>query len=127
MMENMDRRRFLTFAASGVALGAALVVLQGCSSGSSNSDSTPTTPTTPTNPTFSDKNGAVSANHGHTFTLTAAQQQAGADVTITSKGATHAHKLFLTAAEVAAVVAGTKVAKESSTVLAHSHIVTFNP
>ena len=122
MAETMDRRRFLAFAAGSVALGAA-VVLTGCSSGSSSS--TPTTPTT----TYTDKHASVAANHGHTFTLTAAQQQAAADAKIYSGGsAPHSHKILISAANVAAIAGGTTWSGRTSAVDfdGHSHVITFN-
>jgi hypothetical protein len=119
----MDRRSFLTFAAGSVALGA-LMVVQGCSSGGG--DSTPSTPTTPETPTYTDKNAKVSSNHGHTFTLTAAQQQAGTEAKIFSRGGDHSHKITLSAADVATVVAGTTWSGESSVDMGHSHVITFN-
>jgi hypothetical protein len=119
MAQSMDRRRFLAFAAGSVVFGA-FAALNGCSSGS-NSDSTPTTPTT-----YTDKNAKVSSNHGHNFTLTAAQQQAAADARIYSNGGTHSHKIIVKAADVAAIAGGATWSGESSTDAGHSHIVTFN-
>lgn len=119
MAMTMDRRRFIRFAASGVALGA-LAALQGCSG----SSSIPTTTATTT--TFTDKNGNISVNHGHAVTLTVAQQQAAAAVTLTLTGGTHTHQLGLSAANVATVAAGTRLSIESSVDVGHSHTVTFN-
>jgi len=117
MMETMDRRKFLSLAAGSVAVGA-LIVLQGCSSGSSS-------PSTPT-PTMTDKQGAISSNHGHSIVLTAAQQQAGAAVTLTTTGGTHSHTVGLRDTEVATIAAGTRFSVESSVTIGHSHTVTFN-
>lgn len=116
MAQTMDRRKFLSLAAGGVALGI-LIAAGGCdnSSGTTDADSG-----------FNDKGGAISANHGHAITLTAAQQQAGAAVTLTTTGGTHSHSLNLTAANVAAVAAGTRVSGESSVADAHSHTISFN-
>ena len=117
MAQTMGRRKFLSLAASSVAVGA-ILALQGCSSGSSTS-------TTPT-PSATDKVGAISSNHGHSVTLTAAQQQAGVAVTLATSGGTHKHTLSLTAENVVAAAAGTKVSQETSTTNGHSHMVTFN-
>ena len=119
MAQTMDRRKFLSLAASSVAVGA-LIALQGCSSGS-DSDSTPESPTT-----YTDKNGAISANHGHAVTLTAAQQQAAAEVRLYLEGGDHSHKIGLTAAEVASVAAGTRWSGECTNDFGHTHVVTFN-
>ena len=117
MAETMDRRRFLSLAAGSVAVGA-LICLQGCDSGSEGS-ATPT-------PTAGDKSGAISANHGHVVTLTAAQQQAGAAVTLDMTGGDHPHAVGLRDTEVATIAAGTRFSIESSVVAGHSHTVTFN-
>ena len=121
MAETMDRRKFLSLAASGVAVGA-LIALQACNSGSS--DSSTTAPTTTTAAT--DKSGTIYSNHGHSVTLTAAQQQAGAAVTLTLSGGTHTHMLGLSATDVTTVAAGTRVSVESSVNAGHSHTVAFN-
>ena len=120
MAQTMGRRRFLSLAASSVAVGAFLA-LQGCSSGS-DGDTTPTAPTT-----YTDKNAKVSSNHGHTFTLTAAQQQAAVDAKIYSGGsATHSHKISISATDVAAIAGGTTWTAECSSDAGHSHMITFN-
>lgn len=118
MAESMDRRKFLAFAAGSVALGA-IVVLNGCSSGSSSS--------TPTSPTYTDKSADVSSNHGHSFTLTADQQQAAAETKVYSEGSSgHSHKIGLSAAEVLAISNGTRWSGECSVDSGHSHTITFN-
>lgn len=121
MMESLDRRGFLKFAAGGLMVGT-MVVLHGCSS-SSDDDGGATTPTA----THVDKSGEVGTNHGHAVTLTAAQQDAGQAVTLTlSSGQGHTHTLDLTADEVAAIAAGTTTTKKCSWDMAHEHTVTFN-
>ena len=71
-------------------------------------------------------NGAISANHGHSVTLTAAQQQAGAAVTLTMTGGDHTHSVGLRNTEVAMIAAGTAFSIESSSDFFHSHTVRFN-
>jgi hypothetical protein len=95
-----------------------MIALQGCSSGSSSS-------MMPT-PTMADMSGTISANHGHSITLTAAQQQAGAAVTLTTTGGDHTHELGLKAAEVATIAAGGRLYIETSVTLGHSHTVMWN-
>lgn len=120
MAKTMDRRAFLSFAAGSVAVGA-LIVLNGCSGGSDSSSTTEPTKT------YADEKGEISSNHGHSVTLTAAQQEAGADVRLTlTSGGGHTHTVSLTAADVATVVAGTQWSKNSSSDSGHSHKVTFN-
>jgi len=82
-----------------------------------------------TSPAYTDKVGAISANHGHSVTLTAAQQQAGQAVTLTftlSTDGSHTHQISLSAAQVTAIAAGTQVTVTSTLVNGHTHDVTFN-
>lgn len=109
-------------AAGGAVLGA-LVVLQGCSS--SSSDSAPA-PTGPENPTYADKSPAISSNHGHSYTLTAAQQEAGAEVQLFTRGGDHSHKIRISAADVASIAAGNTWTGEDSLSAGHTHMITFN-
>lgn len=129
--QTMDRRRFLVIAAGGAALGA-FVVLQGCGGGSDGGDGTPEPepPTTPEPPTFTDKRASISSNHGHSATLTAAQQEAAVDATVPLSSGTdpgpHTHTVRLSAADVAAIAAGSRVSRTSTTDLGHNHSVSFN-
>jgi hypothetical protein len=69
----------------------------------------------------------VSANHGHEAVVTAAQITAAGAVSVGIRGqADHPHTLQLTAQEVQQIGAGMRVAKVTSTDLAHEHTVTFN-
>jgi hypothetical protein len=71
--------------------------------------------------------GSVSANHGHTAVVTAAQLTAGDAVTLDIRGAAdHPHTVELTAGEVMAIAGNQRVSKQSSTDLSHRHTVTFN-
>jgi hypothetical protein len=125
--DDMSRREFT--AASVMALLAGVTVtVSGCGGGGGNpAGPNPTPNPTPTPAPSGDKPGAVSDNHGHTATVTAAHVTAGGAVTLNLLGsADHPHTLQLTAAEVQQIGAGTRVAKSSSTEVAHNHIVTFN-
>ena len=82
-------------------------------------------PAAPT-PVAQDVNGTISANHGHTATVTAAQITAANAVTITLVGGTHTHTAQLTASQVQQIGAKQQVAVTSSTDAAHQHTVTFN-
>ncbi len=74
-----------------------------------------------------DKAGAISNNHGHTATITAAELAAGNAVNVElTLGSGHTHHLALTANDIAMVAANQKVSGESTTDNAHSHTVTFN-
>ncbi len=120
----LDRREF-TLAAILAMLSGVTITISGCG-GSSYSPSTPTPPTTQP-PATGDKMGAISANHGHTVTITGAQLTAGGDVTLElTVGSGHTHSVGLTGAEVVQIRDNQKVSKESTTNSGHSHTVTFN-
>ena len=119
----LDRREF-TLAAILAMLSGVTITISGC--GGSSSPSTPT-PTTTMPPATGDKTGAISANHGHTVTITGAQLTAGGDVTLElTVGNGHTHSVSLTGAEVVQIRGNQRVSKESTTNSGHSHTVTFN-
>jgi C-terminal processing protease CtpA/Prc len=80
----------------------------------------------------SDEAGSVSANHGHTATVSSAQLTAGNSVTLDIRGsADHPHTVELTVAEVIQIRDQQRVSKNSSTDPSaafgtHLHTVTFN-
>ncbi|MGH9203389.1 MAG: hypothetical protein ACRD2A_19365, partial [Vicinamibacterales bacterium] len=82
-------------------------------------------PAAPT-PTSQDVSGTISANHGHTATITAAQISANNALTLTLVGGTHTHTAQLTASQVQQIGARQQVVVTSSTDSAHNHMVTFN-
>jgi hypothetical protein len=81
----------------------------------------------PNEPTPIDRAGDIANNHGHTATISAADQSAGGTVNLNIQGAAaHTHQVSLTAAEVLQVRNGQRVTATSTTTLAHQHTVTFN-
>lgn len=122
-------RREFTAASVMALLAGVTVTLSGCGGaqnpGSPNPNPSPTP--TPTPPATGDKSGAISANHGHIATVTAAQITAAGSVLLDIQGqADHPHSLELTAQEVQQIGGGARVAKNCSTNLSHDHTVTFN-
>ncbi len=113
---DMDRRTFLKHAGTVAAWAGIAVVLHGCSD-----DGGPTGPAGQ-----GDVAGVISANHGHSVVITAAQIDAGGAVTLTLTGAAHTHTVALTAPQVGDIGAGTQVSATSTTADAHTHLVTFN-
>jgi hypothetical protein len=119
----LDRREF-TLAAILAMLSGVTITISACGS-SSSSPSTPTPTTQP--PATGDKTATISANHGHTATITGAQLTAGGDLTVQlTEGSGHTHSVGLTGAEVVQIRDNTRVSKESSSNSGHSHTVTFN-
>lgn len=116
----IDRRQF-TSAALMALLGGVTVTVLGCDSSSS-----------PTAPSDGARAGSVSANHGHTATITSAQLTAGQGVTLDIRGsADHLHTVVLTVAEVGQIASGQRVSKSSTAQSSlseplHSHTVVFN-
>jgi len=120
----LDRREF-TLAAILAMLSGVTITITDC--GSSSSPSTPTPPTTAPPPATGDKMGSISANHGHTVTITGAQLTAGGDVTLElTVGQGHTHSLSLTSAQVVQIRGNQTVSKDSTNTAGHNHTVTFN-
>ncbi len=121
----IGRREFTREAVIAI-LSAATITIVDCGGGSSNPSPSPS-PTPPPAPTPGDVAGAISANHGHTAVVTAAQITAANAVTLDIRGtADHPHSVDLSAAEVGQVGQGQTVSKVSSNNSSHMHTVTFN-
>ena len=118
----LDRREF-TVGAVMAMLAGVTVTISGCGGGGSS----PSQPSTGGGGSSGDKTGNISANHGHTAIINAAQLGAGNSVTLDIRGsADHPHTVALTAAEVMSIAAGQRVGKASSEEGFHTHTVTFN-
>jgi hypothetical protein len=113
-------RREFTLESALAMLAGVTITISGCGD---DDDGTPTSPSQPA----TDVSGAISANHGHTATVRAAQITTGGALSLDIRGeATHPHTVQLTADEVRAIGNRTRVEKTSSTDNGHSHTVTFN-
>jgi hypothetical protein len=111
----MNRRAF-TAQAALLMLGGATITLTGCGGGSSPAASSPP---------LTDKEGAISSNHGHAATVTAAQLTSGGGLELDIRGtSSHSHMLSLTPDDVAAIRSGAMFEKTCGT--GHKHTVTFN-
>jgi hypothetical protein len=109
----LDRREFTVRSLVALLSGVAITIT-GCGEG-------------PTQPTMTDKAGAITANHGHSVVITAAQLGAGGSLTLDMQGtSTHRHTVELAAGEVLAIRDGRQVVKTASTSGSHGHTVTFN-
>jgi hypothetical protein len=143
----LDRREFTMEAALAMLSGVAITI-SACG-GSSSSPSSPTAQASPTplpaptpspeatpspapSPTatpgsVTDKDGSISANHGHAARVTAAQQLAGGALLLDITGsASHPHTVQLSAGSIRDIAEGKRVSEDSSTNSGHSHTVTFN-
>lgn len=118
----LDRREF-TLATVLLALSGVSITISACGGGGGSS---PTGSSTPP-PASGDKVGQISANHGHTAVITAAQLGAGQTVNLDITGtAGHTHHVTLTAAQVTQIAGNTRVTQTSTTDDGHNHDVTFN-
>ena len=119
----IGRREFSRSAVIAL-LSAATITIVDCG-GDGGSSNPPPSPS-PT-PTPGDVAGTVSANHGHTALVTAAQITAANAVSLDIRGeATHPHIVELSAAEVGMIGTRQTVSKTSSNNSGHIHTVTFN-
>jgi len=120
--QNLLTRREFTVEWVLAVLAGATITITGCGGDDNNSNQV----TNPT-PQTGDKSGVISANHGHTVTVTGAQITAGNAVTATlTTGNGHTHTISLTAAQVVAIGQNQRVSGTSSTEAGHNHEVTFN-
>ena len=118
----IGRREFTREAVIAI-LSAATITIADCGGGGSSNPSPSPSPT----PTPGDVTGTVSANHGHTAVVTAAQITAANAVSLDIRGdATHPHTVELSAAEVGMIGNRQTVSKTSSSDDGHLHTVTFN-
>ncbi len=117
--ENSLTRREFTLEAALAILAGVTITIGGCGSDSPSSPS-------PT-PSSGDRTGTISANHGHTATITSAQLTAGNTISLDIRGqATHPHTVAITQAEMVQIAGSQRVSKESTNNDAHTHTVTFN-
>lgn len=115
--DHLLTRRAFTLESALAILSAATITI---SCGDDNPSTSPSAST-------GDKNGTVSANHGHVAVITAARLSSPTSISLDIQGqATHNHTVDLTANEVTSIAANVQVAKLSSTDQAHNHTVTFN-
>lgn len=117
--ENLITRREFTLEWALAILSGATITISGCGR------SSPTSPS-PT-PMSSDRTGSISANHGHTAVITAAQITTASGISLNILGsANHPHTVDVTQAELMQIGDGQQVSKQSSSDQGHTHTVTFN-
>lgn len=117
----LSRREFSLQAALAL-LSTCMITVEGCGSGYKN----PNTPTP--NPASSDVNGAISGNHGHAATITAAHITDGNAYSLDIRGeANHPHTVDVSQADLSSLKNRQAVSKTSTNNNGHSHTVTFTP
>jgi hypothetical protein len=120
----LDRREF-TRQSLLAMLSGVVITISGCGGSSGGGTNNPTPPANP-----GEERAEISANHGHSAVITAAELTAGNQLTVTLRGtvgvADHTHTVNLSSAEVVSIRDGARVSKPSTTEDAHNHTVTFN-
>jgi hypothetical protein len=116
----LTRREFTADAILALLMGCVITVSSACGG-----DDSPTNPPGPSN----DVDGAISANHGHTATVTNAQIVAGAAIMgLDIRGtATHPHTISISQAEMQSLANRQPVTVTSTNDSGHDHTVTFTP
>jgi hypothetical protein len=110
----MERREFNVLSALAL-LGGATITVTGCGN-----------PMGASGMGDGSVNGAISANHGHAATVTAAQLMDGGDLSLHIQAqADHDHVVALTRTQVVNIRGGSTVAVESTETNDHHHTVTF--
>jgi hypothetical protein len=119
----LTRRHFTLQAALAVLAGCVITISDACSNDS---------PTTPS-PSATDITGNISANHGHTAVVTAAQITATTAFSFSIQGtATHPHTLALSQTDLQTLKNRQAITRDSSNDVSatfgpHMHSVTFTP
>jgi hypothetical protein len=117
----LDRREFTLQLVLAVLAGATVTVLPACGGGGGNP------PGPSPDPGTNGIAGTVTANHGHTATISNAQLSAGNAVRLDIRGgADHPHTVELSAGQVMQVAQRQRVSVESTNDAAHTHTVIFN-
>ena len=118
LSESPIGRREFTLQSAMALLAGVVITMEGCGSKS---------PSTPT-PVVNDVTGAITGNHGHTATITAAQITAANTIALDIRGtAPHPHMVEITQAELRNLQNKQAVTKSSTTDNNHQHSVTFTP
>ena len=93
-MDSKVTRREFSVQAALLMLGGAAVTISGCGGGGGGNPAGPSVGP-------GDKAGSVSANHGHTAVITAAQLSAGGALNLGIRGSSnHPHSISLSAAQI---------------------------
>jgi hypothetical protein len=120
--QNLLTRREFTLESALAILSAATITITACDGDDDNNN-----PTTSPTPQAGTRTGTVSANHGHTAQVTAAQITAANTISVDIRGnATHPHTIQLTGAQLTTIGANGQVSVVSTTDDGHNHTVTFN-
>ena len=134
-MTRLGRREFLV-RLSVLGLGLVFLALAGCESSSTDgntsaaNNNSSASSSNPTNQpaSLADKAATISANHGHTATMTASEQTDGQAVTIgltTASTDGHTHSVSFTASQVQAIASGGTASSQSTMTEGHTHTVSF--
>lgn len=112
--ETIDRREF-TLRSLLAMLAGATITLSGCGDDD------------PSSPTPAAETATIAGNHGHEATIQSAELVAANGLVLHIQStATHDHTVTLSSAEIVQIRDQQLVAKQSSTVNGHNHLVTFN-
>lgn len=122
---SMTRKEFLGTVVKGTALGAVVATTVAACGGDDDGDDggdpidAPPGACTPRN--------VIAGNHGHGFTVTRAEVDAGVEVTYQIEGtAGHDHMVTLLASHMATLATGGTVMVVSTSGAAHTHNITVN-
>jgi hypothetical protein len=118
---SVTRREFTLEAALAILAGCVIAITEtGCGGGYSDPGPSPMP--------VGDVTGTISANHGHSATISSAQITAGNAITLDIRSqADHPHTVAVSQANLATLNGRQSVTITSSTDASHSHSVTFTP
>jgi hypothetical protein len=118
--EGITRREFSLQSALAI-LSTCVITIDGCGGYKNPNNPTPA-------PTVNDVTGSISANHGHTATIKAADITAGNAINLDIQGsATHPHTVAISQSDLQTLKNRQAVSRDSTNTSGHSHTVTFTP
>ena len=127
----MDRKRFIQKTSAGILLGIPALMMLSCSASDDGSELKPNPDPDP-NPGAGNclENGtdtAISANHGHSLTVSKADVEAGNEKTYTlTEGNSHTHEITISQSQFASLKDNSSVSATSTTDSGHTHKVTVS-
>ncbi|TDQ25564.1 hypothetical protein [Tenacibaculum caenipelagi] len=127
----MDRKTFIQKSIAGMLIALPAYMLVGCSSGSDNDPSPNPNPDPDPTPSGNcidnGTNSTISANHGHTLTVSKEDVQAGAQKSYSIQGSSsHNHTVTLTAANFSSLQSNNSITVGSTNDDGHTHSVTVS-
>lgn len=127
----MDRKTFIRKTSAGILIGIPAISLLSCSGSDDDSGTTPTPPKDPTggNCIQNGTNNSISANHGHSLTVSKEDVAAATEKTYTLSQAStdsHIHEVTISQSQFNTLKGNNSITATSTNQAGHTHNVTVS-